>query len=575
MVATELRSQTTVRLWQDELRSRRLPPFSTGPDSLFIAYTASAEIGCFLELGWPVPERILDLFVEFRAKTGGHAPAGHSLLGALTAHGLDSMAATEKEGMRQLAIRGGPWTDQERRDLLDYCQTDVDALARLLPLMLPRIDLPRALLRGRYMAAVARIERQGLPVDRQLLERVEANQAQLRQQLIDAVDPAYGIYEGASFNHSKFARYLVANRIPWPKLASGRLDTQDETFKDMAELYPQLNDLRQLRKTLSILGKSKLPVGHDSRNRSMLGVFGQKSGRNNPRSSEFILTRPAWFRSLVQAPAGRAIAYVDWSQQEFGIAGALSGDQAMMDAYLSDDPYLSFAKLAGAAPPDATKASHPEVREQFKTCSLGVLFSMGQTTLAQRTGQPKIAARGLLNTHREIFSKFWSWNDAAATRFAVRGQIQSVFGWPLRHGPKTTERSARNFPMQAAGADMMRLAACLLTEAGIEVCAPVHDAFLVEADLADIEDVVAEAQRLMRQASAVVLSGFELESDAVIYRHPARYADKRGSEMFETVCKLLDTCPPAGTTVSPADATCPPVGDSSSYQLSIHRSFNN
>ena len=46
-------------------------------------------------------------------------------------HGLDCMEAVEKTGMRDLAQRGGPYTDTERRALLDYCQKDVDALARL------------------------------------------------------------------------------------------------------------------------------------------------------------------------------------------------------------------------------------------------------------------------------------------------------------------------------------------------------------------------------------------------------------------------------------------------------------
>ena len=55
------------------------------------------------------------------------------------------------------AIRGGPYTEAEQLALLDYCQTDVDELAELLTAMLTRIDLPRALLRGRYMQAVARM----------------------------------------------------------------------------------------------------------------------------------------------------------------------------------------------------------------------------------------------------------------------------------------------------------------------------------------------------------------------------------------------------------------------------------
>jgi hypothetical protein len=84
-------------------------------------------------------------------------------LGALTYHGLDALTATEKKDMRQLAIGGGPYTRDECAALLDYCQSDVDSLARLLPAMLPRLDLPRALLRGRYMAAAARMEWNGVP----------------------------------------------------------------------------------------------------------------------------------------------------------------------------------------------------------------------------------------------------------------------------------------------------------------------------------------------------------------------------------------------------------------------------
>ena len=41
--------------------------------------------------------------------------------------------------------------------------------------------------------------------------------------------------------------------------------------------------------------------------------------------------------------------------------------------------------------------------------------------------------------------------------------------------------------MQANGAEMMRLAAIAATEAGIEVCAPVHDAFLIAAPLSRLE----------------------------------------------------------------------------------------
>ena len=72
-----------------------------------------------------------------------------------------------------------------------------------------------------------------------------------------------------------------------------------------------------------------------------------------------------------------ALAYVDFSSQEMGIAAALSGDPALLEAYRSGDVYLSFAKQAGLAPADATKASHGEVRDRCKAVVLGTLYGMG------------------------------------------------------------------------------------------------------------------------------------------------------------------------------------------------------
>src|SRR5262249_34058436 len=150
----------------DELAAMRAPPYPVGPDALFVAYYGSAELSCHLAYGWPMPARVLDLFAEFRCRTA-RLPLPHRsrLLPALPGPRLDARGAIEKGAVRRLLPRGGPWSADEQTAILSYCSEDVDALARLLPLMLPNIDLSRALLRGRYMAAAARIEWVGTPVD--------------------------------------------------------------------------------------------------------------------------------------------------------------------------------------------------------------------------------------------------------------------------------------------------------------------------------------------------------------------------------------------------------------------------
>lgn len=240
LVAREYRSGRTIQIFQDDLSILRAPPYPVGPEDLFCAYYASAEVGCHLALGWPVPARILDLYAEFRCLTNGlPTPNGWGLLGALLWFGLNAMSAVEKQSMRDLAMCGGPFTPEERVALLDYCESDVLSLARLLPVMLPRIDLPRALLRGRYMAAAARIERTGIPIDTGTLARLHDLGDEIRGQLISELD-IHGMYEGQTFKTCRFADWLSKHDLSWPYLDTGALALDSDTFKMMGALYPEV-----------------------------------------------------------------------------------------------------------------------------------------------------------------------------------------------------------------------------------------------------------------------------------------------------------------------------------------------
>jgi hypothetical protein len=245
----------------------------------------------------------------------------------------------------------------------------------------------------------------------------------------------------------------------------------------------------------------------------------------------------------------------------------------MQEAYLSGDPYLTFAKQAGAAPAGATKESHGDVREQFKVCSLAVQYGMGAESLAESAGLPKARARDLLQMHRETYRKFWQWIEAARDHAMLRGYLFTVFGWRIHVGQEANPRSLMNFPMQANGADMLRIACCLATERGIDVCAPIHDALLVEGTVEGIEGIVLAAQDAMREASRAVLDGFELRSDASIIRWPDRYGDERGRAMWDTVNRLLvkQTCRGAGQ--EPVAACDTPPSQSATPGPSYKKSY--
>lgn len=549
-VAQNVRSGAVVRHWlADEHVAARQnghgaaglePPYTCGPADLLVAYFASAEMGCHLQLHWPLPTWLLDLYSEFRVLTNGRElPGGRGLLGACEYFGLPLADAVEKTGMRALALRGGPWTVEEQQALLTYCQHDVEATAALFARMQPSIDLPRSLLRGRYMTACARMEHVGVPIDVPMLSQLRQSWDTVKAALIARVDEAYGVFEGATFKQDRFERYLTNQAIPWGRTETGQLKLDDQTFRDQSMAYPQLHPLRELRVSLSQLRLRDLAVGPDGRNRTLLSPFGAKTGRNAPSTSKLVFGPSTWLRHLIRPVPDTALCYIDWAQQEFGIAAALSGDPNMRAAYESGDPYISFARQAGAVPPDATKASHGLIREQFKTCVLGVQYAMGSETLARRIGQSPAHAAHLLALHRQTYPRFWQWSESAVSYAMATNQIHSVFGWTLHVGADVNPRTLQNYPMQANGAEMLRLACCLATEAGIHVCVPVHDALLVEAPIAELEPTIVQAQRAMADASQIVLGGFTLRSSATRILFPDRFVDPRGAEMWRTVMAVL------------------------------------
>jgi DNA polymerase I len=549
----------------EEWRLRRgefgtAPPFPICPESLFVAYYASAEIGTFEVLGWPRPARILDLFVEFRNVTNGlTTPAGAGLIGALLYFGLPTIGAEDKATMRDLILGGGPWSEEEWTAIMDYCASDVYALERLLPALLPHIDLPRALLRGRYMGNLAVVENYGVPIDVSLISLAKKHWEDIQDDLIAEIDADYGVYEGRAFVEKRWEAFLKNEGILdyWPRLESGRLDLDDSkrhVFREMAKMFPIVSPMRELRHAMSTMRLfSDLQIGEDGRNRAMLSAFRSKTGRNQPSNANFIFGTSTWIRGFIKPPPGHGLGYLDWSSQEIGIAAALSGDENMMADYAAGDPYIEFGIRAGLLPVGATKKGNEDVRDMLKACVLGVQYAMGFETLAFRIGKSTLTARQLIRAHQEQYPKFWKMADSAVACAMQGGHIPTVFGWSVRAGPGANWRSLMNYPMQANGAELMRLACSMAVEQGIEVCAPVHDAFLICAPLDRLDADVAEMKFIMEEASRIALGGFTIRADCpefdkngellefpMVIRYPDRFMIKRGVVMWNKVAKLLN-----------------------------------
>jgi hypothetical protein len=223
---------------------------------------------------------------------------------------------------------------------------------------------------------------------------------------------------------------------------------------------------------------------------------------------------------------------------------------------MSGDPYLEFGKQAGVIPPDGTKATHAAEREKFKVCALGVLFGKTEVSLARDIGCHTIEALDLLKMHRETYPTFWEWSRSAVEHAMLLNSLHAVFGWRVHISAGGNPRSLQNFPMQANGAEMLRVACTLIADAGIKICAPVHDAILVEAPLELLDAHVAQAQELMAEASRAVLGGFTVRTDTKIVRYPDRYMDPRGAKMWAEVMSLIDAVEQTSLSVPVMESIC-------------------
>jgi DNA polymerase I len=557
LAARELRSGRTLQLWRDRLSGAA--PYRTDDRVLFVNFVANAELACHLALDWPVPRYVLDLNPAFRNLTNGrHTPEGKGLLGALSYYGIDNIGSKKKDAMHKRIMQGWPFTAEEQEEILAYCLSDAEALKLLLPKILAALDfdLDIALYHGEAIAVLAKMQHRGVPIDMEVFTKLADKEIwrDVRDAMVPVIDAQYGIYVRGSggdwtFDMERFGAYLAREGIlgGWPRTETGKLSTKRKVFEDMSKGWPQLEDLRQLRHARDKMRRIRLEVGADGRNRTVLWPFKAKTSRTQPKASKWIFSPAVWLRSLIKPEPGMAIAYIDYSAMEFLLAAALSGDARMLWMYLSD-PYLSFAQAVGAIPEHITKktlGNYAVVRDRYKVMLLAVQYGMQAETLAGRLGVSTFEAHEMLSQHHAQLAQYWAWSEDFMQHAFQTGGMHTAFGWHCCTGmTEFNERTIRNWPIQAAGADILRIACILGERHGIRLLAPVHDAVLIEAPIDRIEADVALMREIMRRASRIVINAdaagaHELRTDYTIVRYPDRYSDKRGEAIWERVTQLL------------------------------------
>ena len=554
LVAKERRSGRVIRLWQDELG--KIPPYPTDGRALIVGYALAAEFGFHVALGWPEPAHALDAYVEFRHLTndgsigaGGREKGFYSIGGALRYFGQDEIDTARKDEMRKRILQGPPFTDREKRDILLYCEDDVIALDRLFPhtIRTLRPPLGHAMFRAKVQWTVALHERRGVPMNGLQLGKMKHHWQDMRCGLVEELDGPFGCFEIVKgrphWRRKRFAAYLHRQGLlaGWLRRADGNLDESDEAFLAMVQSpqYRHMEPLRNLRYALAKLRISNLSVGADHRNRAPLWAYGTKTGRHAPKASQFIFGPAKWLRFMITPPPWSCLVHRDFMQQEVRIAAVLSGDGALLYACESGDVYEGIATQLGFIRESMNLDERAEVRSLFKIVVLSVQYGTGFRALAQLTGISEDVAAEILARLKARFPRYAEFCDNVWDHAALDLEIGTPFGWYMQTPPGMNPRTIRNYPMQSTGSEIQHVMCVLAERRNIQVLVTVHDAVMAEGPADCGEDLAIELDRLMGDASAVVLQGYRLPTDKQIIKPGETYFDKRGKEMWATVSRLL------------------------------------
>lgn len=208
----------------------------------------------------------------------------------------------------------------------------------------------------------------------------------------------------------------------------------------------------------------------------------------------------------------------DYSQIELRILAHMSGDTAMTDAFLSgEDIHTVTASQVFGVPLDAVT---PELRKRAKAVNFGIVYGIGDFSLAADIGVTKREAKAYIESYLEKYSGIREFMSGAKEQARREGYVMTLYGRrryiPEISSPRAPlrafgERVAMNSPIQGTAADIIKIAMIntsrALRKAGLDarLILQVHDELIVECAERDKEQAAKILRDCMENAAKLTV----------------------------------------------------------------------
>jgi DNA polymerase I len=418
----------------------------------------------------------------------------------------------------------------------EYAAEDADVTLRLWNVLKPRLPAEHVAtvyetLERAMPAVLARMERRGISIDRQVLSRLSGEFARKQGALEDEIKQLAGepLNPGSpkQIGDILFGKMRLSGGT---KTKTGQWSTGARELEDLAEqghaLPRKILDWRQVSKLRSTYTEALPTYVNPTTHRvhTSYALAATSTGRlsssepnlqNIPvRTEEGRKIR----RAFVAAP-GMKLVSADYSQIELRLLSEVAEVPALRQAFQDgvDIHAMTASEMFGVPVKDMPS----EVRRRAKAINFGIIYGISAFGLAAQLGIEREEAGAYIKKYFERFPGIRDYMDETREYCRANGYVLTLFGrkchYPEIKSPNPSirafnERAAINARLQGSAADIIRRAMIRIepdlakAQLSAQMLLQVHDELIFEVPDGEVAKTMPVVKRVMEDAPHPALS---------------------------------------------------------------------